>query len=178
MAMSHEKPILMIHEFRVEMLKLPLQNYILTFDDGLYTQFLLIEDLIKIPTQKIFFISTGIVADTQTNQSNEFITCRDAHDRFKVDGDLSNYMNWEQLLYINQQPSCELGGHSHMHKLNNSNIVKDTKQMMMVWKKMKVDVNKFCFPYNDQNTVYIKLLQMNGFKQFFGSGRIDINELL
>ena len=31
------KPVLMIHEFKKEFLDLPLKDYILTFDDGLYT---------------------------------------------------------------------------------------------------------------------------------------------
>ena len=33
------KPVLMLHEFKEEFLDLPLENYILTFDDGLYTQY-------------------------------------------------------------------------------------------------------------------------------------------
>ena len=34
-----DKPVLMIHSIRPEYFELPLENYILTFDDGLYSQY-------------------------------------------------------------------------------------------------------------------------------------------
>ena len=56
------KPVLMIHEFSEFMLSLPLEDYILTFDDGLYTQYIHFDKIRELNTDKIFFISTGIVA--------------------------------------------------------------------------------------------------------------------
>ena len=38
------KPILMIHEFKEDFLNLNLEDYILTFDDGLYTQYLFFQE--------------------------------------------------------------------------------------------------------------------------------------
>ena len=73
------KPILMIHEFSDFMMDLPLEDYVLTFDDGLYTQYTHFEKIRQIDTDKIFFISTGIVAPECTSQSDEFIECAEAH---------------------------------------------------------------------------------------------------
>ena len=50
----------MIHEFKEEFLNLPLENYTLTFDDGLYTQYKFFNEIKKIKTNKFFFISSNI----------------------------------------------------------------------------------------------------------------------
>ena len=48
----NNKKILMIHEFKESFLNLPLEDYILTFDDGLFTQYLFLSELLKINTDK------------------------------------------------------------------------------------------------------------------------------
>ena len=62
------KPILIIHEFEERFFDLPLDQYILTFDDGLYTQYVFLEELKKIKTKKYFFISSGIVCPENIEQ--------------------------------------------------------------------------------------------------------------
>jgi hypothetical protein len=66
------KPILMIHEIRDWMFDLPLHNYVLTFDDGLYSQYYFLDKFKTIDTEKIFFISTGILCDENEIQSTTF----------------------------------------------------------------------------------------------------------
>ena len=73
------KPILMIHEFKEEFFDLPLEEYILTFDDGLYTQYVFLEELKNIKTKKYFFISSDIVCPENIEQNDEYITCNEAH---------------------------------------------------------------------------------------------------
>lgn len=172
------KPVLMLHEVNSHMLTLPLEEYILTFDDGLYTQFKYLDVLLKINTPKLFFISTGIVADDTTTQNTGFLTCRAAHELFKNTGDLSYYMNWEQILYIAKQPNCTVGAHSHMHGLDGNNIVSDTRLMMKTWREKQLCVDTFCYPYNKSTPIYEKLLRLNGFKNFYGDGRVDVDELI
>ena len=67
------KPILMIHEFKDTFLNLPLEDYILTFDDGLYTQYKFFNEIKKIKTEKYFFISSGIICPEYENQDDEYI---------------------------------------------------------------------------------------------------------
>ena len=66
------KPILMIHEFKEEFLNLPLENYTLTFDDGLYTQYKFFNEIKKIDTEKYFFISSNIVCSEDASQEDSF----------------------------------------------------------------------------------------------------------
>jgi hypothetical protein len=172
------KPVLMLHEVNERILTLPLERYILTFDDGLYTQYTHLDTLLKIDTLKLFFISTGIVATEFTKQDPSFITCKDAHKLFKETGDLSHYMNWEQIQHISKQSKCILGAHSHMHGLDDSNIVCDTRLMMKTWEEKNLSVDTFCFPYNKSTPIYELLLRTRGFKSFYGDGRIDVDELI
>lgn len=173
------KPVLMIHEFADWMLELPLERYTLTFDDGLYTQYLHIDELLKIETDKIFFISTGIVADENVVQSSEFIQCAEAHSRLISTGDLSHYMNWNQIVEIDQHPRCEVGGHSHMHAdVCMKNILPDTKFMNRTFKKHGIRPRSFCFPYNQENEVYRQLLIRNGYERFYGQDRVDIYDIM
>lgn len=173
------KPVLMIHEFCEDMLELPLEKYILTFDDGLFTQFKHLEKIKAIDTEKIFFISTNIVAGDNVAQTSEFISCSAAHDRFNVYNDCSYYMNWEQVHEINNTPGCTIGGHSHdhIHKPNLKQIIQDTNKMMSTFNQHNINITSFCFPYNDELPMYRSILKSKGVVEFYGKERVDIYEL-
>lgn len=172
------KPVLMIHEVAEWMFDLPLHEYVLTFDDGLYTQYTHFDKIKNIDTDKIFFINTGIVATEHTDQSDVYIQCQVAHDKLFNTGDLSHYMNWSQIVEISNEPQCEIGAHSHMHiRHTGFNTIHDTKMMMKHFKQNNLTPTSFCFPYNDDNEVYKCLLKQYGFTKFYGKERIDINVL-
>ena len=173
------KPVLMIHEVSDFMFSLPLENYTLTFDDGLYTQYLHFDKIREIDTDKIFFISTGIVAGEQDTQSDEFIECAEAHGKLFKTGNLEHYMNWSQIHEIAEDPRCEIGGHSHMHVQQSIyNIINDTNMMVEEFnKQLDTQPTKFCFPYNESTPVYRALLSHYGYKDFYGKERVDIYEL-
>ena len=178
------KPVLMIHEmcdrvFDVE----SLDQYILTFDDALYTQYLYLDVLAKIRTEKYFFISTGILADVTTKQSPEYIDSATAHNRFRANQGDKYYMNWDQIRTISQTEYCYVGGHSHSHTFHETipydYIVSDTNQMIEEFKKqLEMVPDCFCFPYNKSTNIYAEYLARKGFINQFGAERIDINELL
>jgi len=52
--MMTNKKVLMIHEVTENLFNLPLENYILTFDDGLYSQYYHFKHFESIDTEKIF----------------------------------------------------------------------------------------------------------------------------
>lgn len=177
-----KKQVLMIHEVNKNIFKLPLENYILTFDDGLYSQYHFLEDFKKVKTQKIFFISTNIICNS--DQSKEIINCVSAHEKaFK--GNKENYMTKEQILEIMNSPDCEIGGHSHFHKKighfeklkSKADHINEDTELMMDWFKKELNFipTKFCFPYNDNlNGLYNILLKKHKFKEFFGRERISV----
>lgn len=174
------KPVLMIHEFNESLFKLDLQNYILTFDDGLFSQFFYYPKIAKIPTEKIFFISTGIICESK--QSLSFPSCVEAHEK-AFSGNKEDYMTKEQIHFLLNQKDVKIGGHSHSHtrlsqfkslKEKVDYIESDTKNMMNWFEKnLNFKPKDFCFPYNENmNGMYNNLLKKYGLVNFFGRERV------
>jgi len=181
------KPILMIHEICEDIFNLPLENYTLTFDDGLYSQYYYYPRFQNILTEKIFFISSNIICNGK--QSKEFPSCSIAHKK-AFSGNKEDYMTLDQIKELIKDPLVSIGGHSHSHiRLDNflkiteklSYIKKDT-ELMIGWFQSNLGFipTKFCFPYNDEgfNGIYKKVLGQYGFTDFYGRGRIPIEKLL
>ena len=180
----------MIHEIREEFFDLPLENYVLTFDDGLYSQFYYYPEFAKIPTEKYYFVSSGIICNGE--QSMGFPDCETAHGKARS-GNFEDYMTVEQISYLLQQPNVVVGGHSHSHT-SLTNFDRITHKLM----HLSHDINEmvewftnvlghhphaFCFPYNDDmgthyRSMYIELLKRYGYTQFFGAERIPIESLI
>jgi hypothetical protein len=181
-----KKPVLMIHEVFDDIFKLDLQNYLLTFDDALYSQFYHYSKISKIQTNKIFFVSTNILSESR--QSNNFVSCTEAHKK-AFDGNKEDYMNIEQIKFLMNEHDVEIGAHSHNHRRLSKfkslkdkidHIKKDT-ELMLDWFKQNLNYTpkKFCFPYNeDLDGIYKLLLKKYGFEQFYGNEMLDINHLL
>lgn len=172
--------ILMIHEMRPGM-NIP-KDVTLTFDDGLYTQYLYGRDL---PNKKIFFISTNIICDGP--QSDEFIRAADAHVK-AFDGNKENYMTVEQIRELREM-GCEIGGHSHFHKdlntfstlVKKAQHIREDTERMLSWFSINLQYLpvSFCFPYNyDFQGLYAGLLRRYGFTRVYGSERINIDDIL
>jgi hypothetical protein len=179
------KPVLMIHEIKEFFFDLPLENYILTFDDGLFSQYHYYPRFKEIPTEKIYFISSGIICDCA--QSYEFPACHVAHEKAFA-GNKEDYMTLEQIKELMKDPLVTIGAHSHSHKcLKDFNkvthramyMIDDTKTMMNWFKEnLKFKPTKFCFPYNDDvNELYMPILRMAGITDFYGKERIAIEDV-
>jgi hypothetical protein len=178
------KPVLMIHECSSKLLDLPLEDYILTFDDGLLSQYAFYKEIRYIPTPKVFFISTGIVCEGQ--QSLEFPACDLAHVK-AFTGNKEDYMTLEQIKELALDPWVTIGGHSHSHTRLSGTLVDKVKhievdtRIMVNWfdNNLGFTPTSFCFPYNeDPSGIYKGLLKKFGFTDFYGSERIPIETLL
>lgn len=181
-----EKPVLMIHEVDSFLFENnDLKNYTLTFDDGLYSQFYYYQNLKKIDTQKIFFISSNIICEGK--QSSTFPTCQEAHEK-SFSGNKEDYMSLEQIQFLNGEEDVTIGGHGHFHKnLNNFknlnekiNYIKKDTELMLEWfeKNLNFTPKKFCFPYNnDLNGLYKLILKTYGFNEFYGKERLTFNQV-
>jgi hypothetical protein len=175
------KQVLMIHEFKEEYFDLPLDKYILTFDDGLYTQYKFLKELKKIDTKKYFFISSGIVCPENVTQTDEYIESNKAHIK-AFNGDFTNYMKWSQIKEINNLSNCFVGCHSHFHNKKTADCVEcmipDNRYMLQDFKqKLGYIPDIFCFPYNYETPLYKEILNKKGFKNFYGKERINIFDL-
>ena len=177
----------MIHEFHPRFFELPLENYILTFDDGLYSQYLALDQLKSLKTPKIFFISSGIISGVNDNQSEDIIRCSDAHKK-AFHGNHENYMNLSQILEIQETNGCYIGGHSHSHSDISAmgglseiyQYISDDTTSMVAWaEKYGVEFGgRFCFPYNnDWNKFYSGVVKKYGFGELYGQGRVDVMSL-
>ena len=174
------KDVLMIHELSQEMFELPLEDYILTFDDGLYTQYKYLEQLKVLNTPKIFFVSSNLVRPLEMAPSDEFIACGKAHKKAfdgSLENNLENYMSWEEILEIHNTENCEIGGHGHDHlKLwdikstrdRYNAIATDTKAMVKTFKTKGIKLESFCFPYNYEDPLLSGVIKRNGINNIFG----------
>jgi hypothetical protein len=168
------------------MFDLPLEDYIITFDDGLYSQYFYRDKFLSLNTPKIYFISSGIICNGY--QSKEFPSCATAHKK-AFDGIYEDYMTINQIEELMSDPNVTIGGHSHSHTNLNlipdlfgriSHIETDTKQMINWFKdSLNFVPSAFCFPYNnDLNNMYKGLLKKYGFTEYYGNERISVETLL
>ena len=148
---------LMLHHIHDWMLDLDCSEFdILTFDDGLESQYKYHEHFNKFKKPMYFFISTSMP-------------------------DTGHHMSWKAVKELSEL--YNVGGHSHNHPdLRNTKItsqletVKNECQMMMAeFEKHEIKIDSFCFPYNYEALGYRSILKSYGIEKFFGSERIDVD---
>jgi hypothetical protein len=198
------KEILMIHEIREEMFDLPLESYLLTFDDGLYSQYYYWPKIKKLKTQKIFFISSGFFStgviprrqciNTFFNKEEwspitDFKSCIEARkDYVETNGIISsNYMSIAEINHMIRQ-GAEIGGHGHKHIKDYPERLADRIKVMKNDIETMLDIfyaelkdfkpKYFCFPFNIEPRFMRGILKSYGFTSFFGGDRIPIENLL
>ena len=178
---TKEPRIIMIHEVNELVLETlrtkTTPQDILTFDDGLYSNYMYLDKLQALPNTKIFFFSTAIVRPEIMRPNTKIINCAIAHTKLKVrdNAGLSNYMSFQELTEISELPNCFLGVHGHKHIriigktmprsliTLNETLTEKPKELLDILRKDIYEMitryhlifgqfpNKFCFPYNDEN---------------------------
>jgi len=154
------KETLMIHEMNDQMKGLRLEDYLLTFDDGLYSQYHYGR---HISADKIFFITPMFIKEGENDIGQKTMS---------ID-------NIKELIEM----GIEIGGHSYYHTNLNSlssltdkvNHIRRDTALMFEWfdKELNIKPTSFCFPYNDDlNGIYKLMVDCD---MFHGKGRIDIN---
>ena len=174
--------IIMIHEVNDKVLKAVEtldRDSIITFDDGLYTQFQYREHFVFFK-RVIFFVNPSIICESVENQSDEYIQCHNAHKKaFK--GCFENYMTLEQIQRISKESmyNFEIGSHSYNHKYfkDSKSLIKDIQDSLDFFENRNIPIKSFCFPYNQdsKNPHFIHAVKLK-FKDLdiFGSNRIPI----
>ena len=193
------KPVLCIHEVTPAILGIPketLEQYVLTFDDGLYSQYLHWELFSDIPTTKIFFISPAQLTEGLRPQIPN-ITSSLAHANFFGEGDTSAFMTKKQVQKLKLHGAI-IGGHSFQH-YREQNLVTDVKgpitleakfrflkedtQKMLDWfaKELHMpEIEHFCFPYNNEyKGLYPSIIKgLFNIRNVYGQERISVEALL
>jgi len=173
--------VVMIHEVTDKVLNVDLQQFdIITFDDGLYSQYKNVDYFTKYNKPIYFFISTHFVCPEDVTQNENVIHCSDAHDDARRTGNMSPYMKWSQIKELYNKELCHIGGHGHKHLHVNSHNLADNKKrldndlgmMISEFNKNNISINSFCKPYNDSSILYLPLNY-----NMFGDERIDIDKI-
>lgn len=158
------KPSLMIHHVTDDIFQHPLEEFLLTFDDGYDDHYTTFSKFLEIPTQKIYFITCGWVG-------------------------LPGFLTVEQIKYMNSFDDVTIGAHSFAHrdfanaKLTLPQLVdfldEDTaKTRTWFEENLGFVPTTFCYPYNNSiHGMYTKILQRYRFTEFYGSERIDVSWL-
>lgn len=179
--------VVMIHEITDDILKLDLSNFdIITFDDGLATQYKFYKHFLQFNKPLYFFISTNIVCSETDEQTFDVISCSAAHELFFEEDCTKHYMKWSQIKEIYHTENCFIGGHSHNHfkiremplKMQIDVISDDNIEMMHEFQRNNIIINSFCYPYNDEILYYKHSLKKFNITNFFGKERIKIETLL
>lgn len=180
------RKILMIHEVHDWMLNIDLSEYdIITFDDGLFSQYKHYKHFLSLGKPLYFFISTDIVCPENVEQDESVVSCREAHERYGR-GDKTPYMTWNQIKTLRYN-GCIIGGHGHTHlRIKRSGGIQktywkvkgDCKRMMDEFVIHGVPIDSFCFPYNEDVFGYRPALKEYGVENFFGDERIPIENII
>jgi peptidoglycan/xylan/chitin deacetylase (PgdA/CDA1 family) len=157
------KRSLMIHNITEDMFALPLEDYVLTFDDGTEDHYTYYQKFKSVNTLKKYFIIA---------------------ERIGTDG----YLTLEQVKEMMQDPQVSIGGHSYSHtplgkfKLIDVHyhIISDTEKMIEWFKtNLGFTPEDFCFPYNyDPHGLYKEILKRYGIVSCYGDERIPVETLL
>lgn len=170
-----------------------MSKYILTFDDGLYSQFFYWNLIKEIPTSKIFFIPSGAIRLEETirpqfeDSHPTFPTCVEAMKKWFEDGDRGDYITLGELKKMVKEGAV-IGAHGHMHleEYNNCFIKRldefreDNKAMVEWFQNNLGEIPKhYCFPFNKEHQTQRAVVHIEtGILEFFGEERKDVMELL
>jgi len=180
---------LVIHEMRKQFFNAPLENYILTFDDALYSQYYYWTLIKKIKAPKIFFVATNLIGHGEkreqfSEEHKEFPSCYESLASYRDTGNKENYMRLSELKEMVNEGAI-LGAHGHNHtKFFDGNLFAQTNKAradiedMVNWfsRNFKFVPNEFAFPHYEEHWFLKIMLKDYGFKKFHGGERIEIEK--
>lgn len=163
--------ILEIHETKPEYLSIiESDNWLCTFDDGLYSQYLHCKGI----SGAYFFINPTII-----NYSNEFISdidCSQAHN-LASKNDFRPYMSIPQIWELSEHNIIGLHGFQHLKFANFGEFKNDLELGIEFFEKvLGLEVTAYCFPYNYAPSICKLHLESLGIEAF-GESRIRIEDV-
>jgi hypothetical protein len=110
----------MIHDLKPEYFALPLADYRLTFDDGLFSHYYYHPLLAGMPGGLTFFIATALIRPGPlrprfTGRHLEHVPSGVYARSAFIEGRLDDFMTADEVAYLASQPNVRIGAHSHFH---------------------------------------------------------------
>jgi len=182
-----DKELLVIHDINnvKKFFNFPFENYELTLDDGLFSQYYYwpIFDAMKL--KKTFFIATDLIDIGNKREQfkvrkPEYLMFSDTFEcmkMYKEKGIKSNYMRIDELKYICEKIGnyIEVGGHGHKHYYISEYEGKEKKmvediEMMLEWfqKNLNIIPTSYSYPYYEYDEILESVLKKFGFKTIIG----------
>ena len=171
--------VLEIHEVKEEYLRKEYYSSfdLLTFDDGLYSQFYYRDFFANLGKPLIYFVSSGIL---RTTGSPSFKSPLQAHNDFFTFKDSSAYMTLEELKLLKGEVQYHLHFHPYLKQYHG------VKRMQIIMNEVNLsksfisefNCSKFCYPYNYKDDFLTWNLKKLGFTEFYGPGRLNFEETI
>lgn len=182
MSQNINKNILELHEINFNVLqKLKIDKIngisypVITFDDGLYSQYYYYSQLRKIfpDSTFIYFISTDIICPLPDHIYQIInVDCRTAHTLYFDRMDRTAYMTIAQIKNLADSKNCIIGGHGHKHyfpsigkhglKKDYYNWKEDFHSMERWFKDNNLELDYYCCPYNIKKDLYLLGAEFKG----------------
>jgi hypothetical protein len=136
---TEKMPYLMIHDVRRKYFDLNLDQYRLTFDDGLFSQYYYFPLLRNHPAELTFFITTSFIKPGKARgmYSGEYIshlkTKKYAYRTF-IENRFGHFMTLEEIQTLSAQSNVRIGVHSHFHDVILTRSHASKKKPLSPWK--------------------------------------------
>jgi hypothetical protein len=134
--------VLMVHDLRKEYFDLPLDQYRLTFDDGLYSQYYYYPLLRGLPGRLTFFITTSLIreAPARSQFDGRFLEHMKSgvysYQAF-IENNCESFMTVDEVRFLAEQPAVRLGAHSHFHDLILTDVHPRKPKPVSAWKSVR-----------------------------------------
>jgi hypothetical protein len=130
---------LMIHDIHPKYFGLDLNNYRLTFDDGLFTQYYYFPLFKKHPAKLTYFIVTSFIKPGKTRSIYDgdyiaYLKTKKYGYRTFIEGRFDHFMTLEEVQWISAQSDTRIGVHSHFHDVIPTRTHSRKRKPLSKWK--------------------------------------------
>jgi len=129
----------MIHDIRKEYFDLELNQYRLTFDDGLFSQYYYFPLLRAHPEKLTYFITTSFIKPGKARSMFEghyiaYLKTKKYGYRTFIENRYDHFMNIEEIQKLSEQPNVRIGVHSHFHDVVLTRTHSRKRKPLSQWK--------------------------------------------
>lgn len=130
---------LMIHDIRKEYFDLNLNQYRLTFDDGLFSQYYYFPLLKSHPEKLTYFITTSFIKPGKARgmYAGEYLSHikpKKYMYRSFIEGKFDHFMTLEEIQKLSDQSNVRMGVHSHFHDVILTRTHPRKRKSLSKWK--------------------------------------------
>ncbi len=134
---------LMIHDIRREYFELGLEQYRLTFDDGLFSQYYYYPLYMSHPQELNFFITTSFIRpgkarDMFAGRYIPYLKPKKYMYRCFIENLFDHFMTTEEVQELSQKSNVKIGVHSHFHDVIPTRTQPRKQKPLSKWKRERV----------------------------------------